>query len=358
MCREINKTYRSVIVLILYSLLCLNHYTHTILNSYSHNLASSPSVEDDVDFADSGGGIDTDVYMDVECACKSIEGVNALDAFQRLEDTTGAVEGNDEMDMGELVGAAIASPLDTAAIDAAVEACNNINVGGDGVALVSDKKVVGGINVLDDATIVRKCSKLGLSELCHVIGVASTNVSVVFNIFRACTKLYDGGIKDEQFVVARSKLSGVQVMYCKSSRTGYIGEEELHLSDEDLQMPDEEDSAEQELDIDWSKNFWEIALSDSTKSAPSADRFENLVNVEPHLVQEHMIYGKESTQVSVLLCHPFYSVMMSVVLAILTCMCFSSFYIVILRIINPSSVEKAVIRYLQQGRPRLDTTET
>ena len=79
-------------------------------------------MEDDVDFADSEGGID----MDVDCACKSIEGVNVLDAFQRLEDTTGAVEGIDEMDIGELVGAAIASPLDTSAIDAAVEACNNI----------------------------------------------------------------------------------------------------------------------------------------------------------------------------------------------------------------------------------------
>ena len=76
-----------------------------------------------MDFADSGGDIHTDIY----CACKSIEGVNVLDAFQRLEDTTGAVEGIDEMDIGELVGAAIASPLDTSAIDAAVEACNNIN---------------------------------------------------------------------------------------------------------------------------------------------------------------------------------------------------------------------------------------
>jgi len=283
-------------------------------------------VEDDVDFADSGGGIDTDIYMDVDCACKSIEGVNVLDAFQCLEDTTGAVEGNDEMDIGELVEAAIASPLDTAAIDAAVEACNNINAGGDGVTQVLDKNVVGGINVLDDATIVRKCSKLGLSELCHAIGVVSTNVSVVFNIFRACTKLYDGGIKDEQFVVARSKLSGVQVIYCKASRTGYIDEEELHLSDEDLQMPDEEDSTvdtdEHEQDADWSKYFWDIVLSGSTRASPSADRFENLVNVEPHLVQEHMIYGKESTQVSVLLCHPFYSVMMSVALAILTFMLF------------------------------------
>lgn len=289
-----------------------------------------------MDFADSGGGIDTDVYMDAP----------------------GIVEGNDEMDMGELVGAAIASPLDTAAIDAPVEACNNINAGGDGVTQVFDKKVVGGINVLDDATIVRKCSKLGLSELCHAIGVVSTNVSAVFNIFRACTKLYDGGIKDEQFVVARSKLSGVQVIYCKASRTGYIADEELHLSDEDLQIPEEEDSAEQELDIDWSKYLWEIALSNSTKPSPSADRFDNLVNVEPHLVQEHMIYGKESTQVSVLLCHPFYSVMMSVALAILTYCCFSSFYIVILRIINPSSVERAEIRYLPQGPPHLDTTET
>jgi len=219
-----------------------------------------------VDFADSEGGID----MDVDCACKSIEGVNVLDAFQCLEDTTGAVEGNDEMDIGELVEAAIASPLDTAAIDAAVEACNNINAGGDGVTQVLDKNVVGGINVLDDATIVRKCSKLGLSELCHAIGVVSTNVSVVFNIFRACTKLYDGGIKDEQFVVARSKLSGVQVIYCKASRTGYIDEEELHLSDEDLQMPDEEDSTvdtdEHEQDADWSKYFWDIVLSDSTRA--------------------------------------------------------------------------------------------
>ena len=213
---------------------------------YSHNLYylfTHAASSDNVDFADSGGSFETEI--------ESIDGLNALDASNHPKDTVGE----------------------------------------------DDDIVLGERNVLDDATtIVCKCSKLGRSELCHAIGSISTNVSVVFDILRAFTKLYDGGIKDEEcVVVARSKLSGVEVIYCKSRRTGYIADKELHLSDEDLQMPDE-------LDVDWTKHLWEIVLSDSTKAAPFASRFVNLVDVEPHLIQECMRYGKESTRVSFLLC--------------------------------------------------------
>ena len=68
--------------------------TQSLLLIHTYAASSSSLEDDDVDFANSGGGMDIDMGMD--SSCKS-------NASQHLEKSAMEVDGNDEMDTGGLL---------------------------------------------------------------------------------------------------------------------------------------------------------------------------------------------------------------------------------------------------------------